>query len=163
MIVQEKNPSQYYANVEQRQSNSGNYLSVYPVFPMWALCHLPNHISLQGALMGNLCPHYHKWSVHFISLKFFVRKHFHFQAYSCGKASFSFAVFQVHFYSETFCFACTDTAKQEKKNLRTQCDVDISGPRGSCATFQSCATWMYSSSSGFFASGKWNNLVITGQ
>lgn len=34
------------------------------------------------------------------------------------KASFSFAVFQVHFYSETFCFAydsCIDTAKQERK------------------------------------------------
>lgn len=24
------------------------------------LCHLPNHIPLQGALKGNLCPHYQK-------------------------------------------------------------------------------------------------------
>lgn len=157
MIVKEKNPSQYYANVEQRQRNSGNYLCIHQVFPLWALCHLPNHIPLQGALKGNLCPHYQKWSVHLISLKIFVRKHFHFQAYSCGKTSFSSAVFQVHFYSKTFCFAygsSTDTANRERKNVRSQCDVDISGPRGSCATFQSCAIWMYSSSSGFFASGK---------
>lgn len=140
------------------KSNSGNYLSIYLVFPLWALCHLANHIPLQGALTGNLCPHYRKWGVHFISLQIFVRKHFHSQAYSCGKASFSFAVFQVHFYCETFSFAydsCIDTAKQERKNPRTECDVDISGPWGSCATFQCCAIWMYSSYSGFFASGKW--------
>lgn len=115
MIVKEKNSSQYYANVEQRQSNSGNYLCIHPVFPLWALCHLPNHIPLQGALKGNLCPHYQKWSVHFISLKIFVRKQFHFQAYSCGKASFSSAVFQVHFYSETFCFAYDSAQIQQIK------------------------------------------------
>lgn len=35
MIVKEKNPCQYYANVDQSESNSGDYLSI-----QWFLCEL---------------------------------------------------------------------------------------------------------------------------